>query len=944
MNYLVALVAALWTLTLAAAVIEAPPVPLDFQQNPSSITWKRIATEHFDVIFPEEMTEAAKRAAHLLERAYPFVTRSLEVSPGRIPLVLQNQSVNSNAFVTLAPRRTEWYVTPTVDPELSNTEWLKTIAIHEFRHVVQFEKTRRGFNRLYEILLGQIGQALGIGLTIPPWFLEGDAVGVETALTRGGRGRLPLFDRDLRTLLLSGKSWNYDKAHLGSYEDYVPNHYLYGYFYTTWLRNKYGDLFLSRVVNRSADTSYNPLSFYNATEALSGESFEAFYAAVMKELVAEWKTRADALTPTPYEVQNRGDRFGWTNYRYPQRTPDGNVLALKSGLSFIDQFVVLDGDKEERLFYPGVLQTEYPYKLRNGKLAFFELELDPRWGYRDYSRLRVYDYNARKFTLDKRGTKGRLAVPEHRGERIAYVEWSVAQGQSLVVVDGSGGELRRVPYPAEKVVTGLDWFGLEEVILVVRTWDDHKSIVRLNLETREETTLLGPRVENIGFLAVEDEQIFYEGTESGIDNVYVLTAEGPRQLTSALFGAYAPQLAGGKLLYNDYTVNGMNVVEKSLPWDAEERSSGSFYPIYEKFATSERFADLERDLSRPSEFAVEDYSQVRNAVNLHSWILLAPPLSNTVTVMGLSRDVLNKFTLVAGGEYNLNEQSLQGFAGATWTHLYPAFDLRAAYGRRRQTYRQGGAEFEDSWEEGPVEAGVSVPWRGITGAFLRDFTVRAFSRLIKVTNKQNADPEEVGDGALHSPGVELSYSFLRRFARRDINPALGVTLDARVEEGKDVTGTGQRGSFAGLDGRLFLPGFGHHHSFFHQVAYERQRNDAYEYAARVLYPRGTRSAFLQEFVKYSGNYLLPLFYPDWNLSRYLYLKRVTLNLFYDELSGRYRTFDYRAASTGWETILELHLARIFLPLSLGVRGSYVLEGAEKEQNYELFLASVLGTF
>src|SRR5690606_11521354 len=114
-------------------------------------------------------------------------------------------------------------------------------------------------------------------LTLPPWFFEGDAVGIETALTDGGRGRLPDLERELRTLLLSGKDFNYDKAHLGSYEDRIPNHYVYGYFLTTQYRNQYGDLFLSRLANRSADTSYNPLSFYNASAALTGESFEEFY-------------------------------------------------------------------------------------------------------------------------------------------------------------------------------------------------------------------------------------------------------------------------------------------------------------------------------------------------------------------------------------------------------------------------------------------------------------------------------------------------------------------------------------------------------------------------------------------------------------------------------------------------------------------------------------------
>lgn len=925
-------------------VIDAPPTPIDYQQNPSGLEWKHIRSENFDIIFPDDLEAEAQRVAHLLEKAYPFVTRSLEVKPPRIPLVLQNQSTVSNGFVTLAPKRSEWYVTPAVEPILTNTEWLKTLSIHEFRHVVQFQKTRRGFNKFLEIILGEIGQGLGLGLTVPPWFLEGDAVGIETALTKGGRGRLPLFDRDLRTLLLSGKEWNYDKAHLGSFKDYVPNHYVYGYFYTSWLRNNYGDLFLSHLVNESAEKSWNPLSFYNATEALTEDSFESFYKNVMSDLVQEWRKRADALSPTPYIVQNLGKRSVWTNYFFPQVAPDGKIFALKKGLSHIDQFVLIDGKKEKILFYPSPLQTEHPYKLRNGKVAFFEWEIDSRWGYRDYSRLKVFDLELEKFVLNKGGTKGRLATLDHSGEKILYIDWDESQGQYIVITNMKGKEVLKIPHNPEEVITSIDWLNDEEVVFVAKDRNDMKSIVKLNLLTREIETLIPKTVVNLGFLTVSEGHLLYESPESGIDNIWMLTGEGPRQITSALFGAYAPTLYQDKLFYNDYSVDGMNVVIKTHPWSEEQKSSDSFYPIYEKFAVNENFEALESELINTTDYPVEAYSQKKNALNLHSWILLAPPLSSTVTAIGYSRDILNNFTLGAGALYDLNEKAIQGFVTSTWTHYYPVFDLRAAYGGRRKDVQLGNREIENKWEEGTLEGGVSLPWTFLQGRFVHNFSLRAFSKLIKVTNKITIDRSEIYDGALLSPGAELSYGFYSRMAKRDINPAWALFLNARMEEGKDITGLDQKGSIQLLDGKFYLPGIGKHHSFYHQFAYERQRDDFYQYSTYVLYPRGTRSTFLQEFHKYSGNYLFPLFYPDWNLSRYFYLKRVSLNLFYDELHGRYRSFSYHAASTGWEALFDMNLVRIFVPITVGVRGSYVLDGIEKKSNYELFLASVLGTF
>lgn len=933
-----------WSCLSFAAVIEAPDLGYDFDQNPSALEWKHIETDHFDIIFPQSIEKDAQRVAHLLEKSYPFVARSLEVKPARIPVILQNQSTDSNGLVTLAPRRSEWMVTPTIDPVLSNTEWLKTLAIHEFRHVVQFQKTRRGFNDFYEILLGEVGQALGLGLTVPPWFLEGDAVGLETALTKGGRGRLPLFERDLRTLLLSGKNWDYDKAHLGSYEDYVPSHYVYGYFYTSWLRNEYGDLFLSRVMDTSAESTYNPLTFYNSVDKLTGKKFESFYRNVMRDLVRGWKAKIDNLTLTPYEVKSLERKYGWTNYLYPQVLPDGKIFALKYGLSYLNHFVLIDGKKEKTLFYPGPLHTQYPYKVRKGKLAFFELEYHPRWGVKDYSRLRVYDLKKEKFILSIEETKGRLAVPDHEGKKIAYVEWNEKQEQYLKIVNLKGKLLGKIPFPAEEVITGLDWLSSDEVVLVVKNHDDHKMIKSYNLVSGTETSLKEKSLENIGAIAVEEGVVFYESPLSGIDNIWALTSEGPVQLTTSKFGAYAPDLHEGKLVYNDYTADGMNVVTKALPWKSEQKSEGSFFPVYEKFAKAEKFLELENEFSKKDSYKVKPYSEFKNSINLHSWVILAPPLSSTVTLVGLSRDVLNNFTLTAGGLYDLNEQTAQGFVGAAWTHYYPIFDLRAGYGNRRQDVVIGDEEIENKWEEGTFEAGVSVPWRYIQGRFNHSFTARAFSRLIKVTNKISDDRDEVTDGALFSPGGEISYAVFSRYAYRDINPRWGFFLDGRFEEGKDITGVEQKGSHLAIDSRYYVPGLFRHQSFYHQFAYERQRDDFYQYSSLVLYPRGTRSTFLQEFTKYSANYLMPLFYPDWNWSRYLYVKRISLNLFYDQLNGRVETAAYDAASLGWEAIFEMHFLRIFLPFSIGVRGSYILDGLEKDQNYEIFLATVLGTF
>jgi hypothetical protein len=64
-----------------------------------------------------------------------------------------------------------------------------------------------------------------------------------------------------------------------------------------------------------------------------------------------------------------------------------------------------------------------------------------------------------------------------------------------------------------------------------------------------------------------------------------------------------------------------------------------------------------------------------------------------------------------------------------------------------------------------------------------------------------------------------------------------------------------------------------------------------------------------------------------------------MNVFYDDLHGYDRSYKYYASSTGWELFFETHFLRIFIPLTFGIRGNYILHG-EEGNNYEFFISSI----
>ncbi len=171
----------------------------DAQQNPPAVKWNQINTEHFDILYPAGMESEAQRMANSVNTIIKNVAYSYNKQPRKISILLQNQGTTTNGFVQLAPRRSEFFTTPS--QEFDYQDWLNSLAVHELRHVVQFDKLT---GKLSAPFFEELGLAI-FGITLPPWFYEGDAVVTETALTNAGRGRLPEFDLALRSNTLSGK-------------------------------------------------------------------------------------------------------------------------------------------------------------------------------------------------------------------------------------------------------------------------------------------------------------------------------------------------------------------------------------------------------------------------------------------------------------------------------------------------------------------------------------------------------------------------------------------------------------------------------------------------------------------------------------------------------------------------------------------------------------------
>ena len=209
-------------------------------QEPASLKWEKLDSYHFRFIYPESYSDRIDRYVFNFERAYELLKGSYnEPLLDRIPVIIHNHTTQSNGYVAWAPKRIELYPYPGQDN--IPMDHIEQLALHELMHVLQMNSFRRGVSKTLTYAFGE--QYTGaLGIFTPYWLLEGEAVIAESAWSFSGRGRSPSFEKRLKaTLLGEEKIFSYDKMLFGSFRDYTPDHYQFGYQMSAWARSRFGD-------------------------------------------------------------------------------------------------------------------------------------------------------------------------------------------------------------------------------------------------------------------------------------------------------------------------------------------------------------------------------------------------------------------------------------------------------------------------------------------------------------------------------------------------------------------------------------------------------------------------------------------------------------------------------------------------------------------------------
>ena len=872
--------------TLRMAVILLLVVALPIKAQALSPTqWYRINTPYKHLIFRGNMSQEAQRVANTLVHLYEPVSQSLGSPPPLISVSLWDQKFAANGGFELLPRKIEFWNGPPQNYNLLGTnDWFNLLAVHEFRHNAQHAKLKRNFNRWCYWIGGEMALGSITGMLIPAWFFEGDAVGIETALTKSGRGRIPYFSVLYKANLLERGGFSYCKQIFHSLKHQIPNHYRVGYYLTTHLRRQYGPDVLDNILENATWPMLFPIAIKKAT----GRSLLQIYKDTNRELKDLWEKQLQGLKLTPAtSMMARGDKI-YTDYSYPQLDEKGNIIVLKSGLGTADQFVLLDEHQQERpLFVPGKIHEGVSFSIAQDQIVWTEAIPHPRWTEsHQYGIIQRYDIQKKRLkTLTRRSRYGTAALSPD-ASKIVAVESDAKYRHRLVILDADDGKvLHRLPNPENYFYMTPRWLANGRQVVAVKHYQQKATLTLVDVHTGKSQDLLPYSEENIGAPIPYGQYVFYNSAYNGIDNIYALDLASKKryQVTSRKYGAYNPTISadGRWIIFNDFTKDGMDVAKMPLApqeWIPLEKVEDRSIRYYAPLVAQENNGDVLEDIPHKT-YPVAPYHPGKHFLNIHSWswpILPEDNLAKIIDQLGFllkSENYLKTTELEGGYRYNMKNHVGTIFAQLTYKGWYPVVTFD---GYLIKNYKQKGVEKIAALT-------LSLPLEFRQGQYTNEASLSTEGRLIH--NAQGSKFTQIYKGEVSRKAKKSLRDFYPSWQQK-----LTVSYTHTPYQKMKMRGDYEQKMEVQTEFRF--PGLFKHHSLALSPQYERRTithkmDDILKGLPlfRSVLPVSSPWQLLRRLrintYKVKATYEWPIAYPDWSLGDLLYVKQLRGDLFYE---------------------------------------------------------------
>lgn len=905
--------------------------------DPASLRWKQIQTDNFQVIYPKGQDSIAQRFTNLLEYVYDACGKSLGHAPAKISVILHTNSSITNGSVAWAPKRMDIF--DVVPQDQISMDWLEMLAIHEFRHVVQFDKMNQGLTKILYFLLGQQAPGIVGGLYLPGWFLEGDAVTTETALSESGRGRQPEFSMGLRAQLIEKKQYTYAKAYFGSYKHYVPNHYEMGYVVVANTRDTFGPEVWEKTLTRVARRPHTIKPFNKALKQQTKYNKRYLYYTMFQKQLVQWKLDYEREIHKSYDTLTKRNPKEFTNYVHPQRISDTYVVAEKRGLGDASKIVLISKEGYEKTIAHTAFKQAYERIHTNGEfLVWAEANQHIRWELKGTSDIYIYSFASGKTKRVKTGLRVFSPCISQLGDKIAAVEIDARSMYSIVVFNSATKEvITRYPSPNQEYILNPSWNSDASKIVYIGVSSKGKRIVELDTKTGERTEILGLTHDDIQNPIYWNNFIVYSSSYSGVDNLYAIQTQTREivRITVAKFGARYPSIYHNVLLYSDYTSDGYMIAQIPADfrsWHSIDVVRKAKYELATAISNQET-TKLDFSTMKDSTYASKSYSKLLHMFNIHSWMPFYMEINgNQVSDQGLgfqinSQDKLGTTLTTAGYRQSMNNSRRAGFVKVQYIGMFPTVEMEYQNGYQTftETFNNDNDTVQSFFHLKQVGGAVSIPLNFSSRSYHRSLSLTgqlfyaAYNKISVDNDLYDANFKDFFDIGIVA--YTASFSNILQPSPRDIMPRLGQMLQCGYGHAP-LQATEVYGEYAFGAAKLFIPGIIKHHSIELYGGYEWNADtSAFTIQSMIQMPRGFLSEpFIRKnMISAHLNYTFPLWYPDFAWTSLLYVKRLHATAFVDFARMDIENTNSDLVSYGLELIANFHMFHIQIPTNVGPR-------------------------
>ena len=873
----------------------------------------------------------------------------------KINIVLQTQTTISNAYVSLAPFRSEFYLTPSLSNfDIGSINWPEELAVHEFRHVEQFNNFRNGISKLAYYLFGEEGLLVAVNAAVPDWFFEGDAVYNETITTNQGRGRVAFFLNQYKSLWQYNKNYKWMKLRNNSMKDYVPDHYPLGYLMVNYGREKYGLDFWSKVTHDASAFKGLFYPFQKAVKKYAGVDYKTFRQNAFDFYKRPAGANEDSsgnrmLNGASQHEVNQGIDAGInnittlntkyvTNYYFPYQLGGDSLLYLKSSYRKLAAFYIRDAKGEHKLRTRDIsLDQQFSY--RNGKIVYAAYKPDARWGWKNFSEIRILNVSdGRRQTLTSR-TKYFTPDISPDGNKIAAVQVLPGGESELHILSVGEGKIIQQFHSAEiTLFTDPKFINDSSVVTAVRLNDGRMSLAIANIAVGSVERLTTPSYGVIGYLNVNNGIVYFTASFSGNDELYALRLSDERvyRITRTALGNYFVNATNNKMVWSGFTAEGYQLREMNRDeskWTELSEMKVKDAVVEFPVAHSNELHDILLQQVPNRKFGVEKYKQGGHLFRFHSWRPYFEDPDFTYSIY--SDNILNTFSTELFYHYNRSDKSNGVGVNLVYGGLYPFIN-----GGIENTFDQPVVINSTPFQINKLEArvGLNFPFDFTNGRTIKILNVGT-NYVHQVQNFKGADSLDNHFGYLHH---YLSWSHYTPQAVQHIYPRLGYSVSMNYRYAISLYNSYQFITNA----FIYLPGFFPTHSIVLNGSFQQRDTTNIIFSNSFANARGYDDYYLSRMWRASVNYHFPIVYPDWGFGNILYFQRIRGNAFYDfeKVYSRDKTSTQDLRSVGGEIYLDTKWWNEY-PLTFGFRISHLLDvnvtGSSQQNVFEILIPIVI---